>query len=107
MIVAAIVAAPIGALTMHGCATTTNAIKTCAATSAQSQQILDKLGNPSQAAALAALDGLHLLVCVVASEVDAYIAAHTDDAGAIALAAADPLDAIRLRNAKAWRAIHP
>lgn len=106
MIVAGVVAAIIAALTMHGCATTRAVAAACAATSLQSQQILDKLGNPSQAAALAGLDGLHFAACVIAGEIDAYLAAHQDDGGAHEFAAMDPLDAVRLRNARAWRAAH-
>lgn len=94
-------------LIVAACATVKTVATTCVATSLQSQDILNQLGKPTAALAIAGIDGLKFAECVVASEIDAYIGAHQDDAGARALADVDPLDSLRLANAKAWRAAHP
>lgn len=95
------------AVLLFGCATTSKVIQTCEATATQAQQILNALGSSAvPAVAVAAVDALKF-GCAVAGEIDAYILAHQDDAGAREMADVDPMDARRLANAVAWRKAHP
>lgn len=89
-----------------GCAHVKAVANACEPSPLQSQQILGQLGNLDQAKALAGIDSLHFVECVVDYEIGAFIDAHELDGGQALLAASDSLDAVRLRNAKAWKAAH-
>jgi hypothetical protein len=108
MIVAAVVAAFIAALMMHGCATTGAIAAACKpSTTDETNTVLSILGNVtlSNAEAVAALEASKVAFCVITE-----LAKRTRDAltGAVALQTADPMmTAVSLAHSNAWLMKHP
>lgn len=117
MLVGAIIAAVIGALMMHGCATTKavgNVAKQCEPTTAQETQLLTAASNVDELAALALIDALPFGICIIQRLADQFISTHQAppvpaDSGSLTadLAQSNSVDAVRLRNLMDWRAEHP
>lgn len=104
--------AVLGLAVFAGCATTAKVVpivKACEPTTAQEAAIFAALENPTQAAALAAVDALGFALCVAQKGIDEVIAALEPKASGLtaaqSLVTADYSPV--LENARAWRTAHP
>lgn len=93
-----------------GCATVAKAgpvAKSCEPSTDQEMAILDAAAKPSQAEALAAIDALGFVLCVLQRGADEAIASLAPKAGETALALSASGYSPVLGNLRAWRAAHP
>jgi hypothetical protein len=107
MIVAAVVAAFIAALMMHGCAHVSAVADACKPTTAQEMAIVEAASHPVQAEALAAIDALGFALCVLQQGADDAIGALQSNAGETTLALTAEAYSPVVANLKAWRKAHP
>jgi hypothetical protein len=95
---------------LFGCATTAKVItvaKSCEPSTDQEMAILEAAAKPSQAEALAAIDALGFVLCMLQRGVDEAITALAPKAGAMPLALTAASYSPVLDNLVAWRNRHP
>lgn len=100
----------VGTHLLYGCATlrkTTPVVKSCEPSTDQEMAILEAAAKPSQAEALAAIDALGFVLCVLQRGADEAIAALAAKPETASIAATMNGWSPVLDNLRAWRAAHP
>lgn len=95
------------AVLLFGCATVTPIVKACEPSTDQEMAILDAAAKPTQAEALAAIDALGFVLCVLQRGADEAIASLSPKAGETSLALTASGYSPVLDNLRAWRTAHP
>lgn len=95
---------------LFGCATTSKVgtiAQSCEPSTAQEMQLVQAASNPDRALALAAIDGLGFVLCVLQRGADEAIGALQAKSGETVLALTASAYSPVVANLKAWRAAHP